>query len=599
MQLTRGFILTTVLGLSHGASVDDCQQSGSFDFVIVGGGTAGVALATRLSQRLPEHCVLVVEAGPDGRNDQRLYVPGLKGSPFGGPLDWSLPTVPQPEANNRIINHNRGKVLGGSSALNLLVWDRATVKEYNAWEELGNPGWNWENMYPAMLKQENFQRQDGLAQYGTDGIAYGGPIQIGMLENPPRHLDAGISALKNLGLDENLESLNGNSIGTMYQPATQRFSNHTRSYSVDYLPGAGPNLIIMFNSTVHKVTLDRNRATGVVLTDGTEIKAKKEVILSGGSLLSPKILELSGIGQKAVLEKAGIKQLVELPGVGENLQDHTRIQTTYELKPEILGADILKYNTTRAAIELDLWKRAQTSLYQYAGSAYGFMKWKQAIGDDSNLLKLAEQSVDKSNPVDQKKLSLLTDTNSGAPDIEIIFSDGYINVRGYPANTTTGYGKQYVSLLAGVMHPFARGSVHINGSDPATKPIIDPRYISTPYDLQALKEVAKFTRKIANTAPYTDVWVKEYDPGNATETDAQWEKYVRDNVSTFFHPMGTCAMLPKKNSGVVDAELRVYGVEGLRVVDASVIPMIISAHIQTAVYGIAERAAEMIASKYQ
>jgi choline dehydrogenase-like flavoprotein len=543
--------------------------------VIVGGGTAGLALATRLSQSLPKDCILVIEAGPDGRNDQRIYIPGLRGSTFGGPLDWSLPTTPQAAASNRTINHNRGRVLGGSSALNLLTWNRATVKEYNAWEELGNPGWNFENMYPAMLRVENFQRQAGEAQYGASGVGYGGPVQIGLIENPPRHVTAGIPALKNLGLTANLESLNGTSIGVMYQPAMQRFSNHTRSYSIDYLPGAGGNLVIRYNSTVHKVKLDRNRATGVLLTNGELIKAKK-----------------------AVLDKAGVKQLIDLPGVGENLQDHLRIQSTYELKPEVLGLDILKYNTTRAAIELDLWKRGMTSLYQYAGSAYGLMKWKQAIGDDSKLRKLAEQSADKSNPVDRKKLSLLLDDNSGAPDIEVIFSDGYISIRGYPANGTAGYGKQYATLLAGVMHPFARGTVHINGSDPATKPLIDPRYMSTPYDLEATKQALMYTRKMANTAPYPDVWVKEFDPGNAVQTDAQFEKYVRDNVFTFYHPLGTCAMLPKKDGGVVDPQLKVYGVEGLRVVDASVIPMIISAHIQTAVYGIAERAAEMIVAKY-
>ena len=479
-----------------------------------------------------------------------------------------------------------------------MVWNRATVKEYNAWEELGNPGWNWKNMYPAMLKAENFQRQAGEAQYGRDGVGRGGPIQIGLVENPPPHFTAGIRTLKNLGLSENLESLNGNNIGAMYQPATQRFSNHTRSYSVEYLPRAGSNLVIRHNTTVHKVELHKSRATGVVLTNGEEIKAKKEVILCGGSLLSPKILELSGIGQKEVLDKAGIEQTIDLAGVGENLQDHLRMQTTYELKPEILGFDILKYNTTRAAIELDLWKRGQTSLYQYVGGLYGFMKWKQAIGDDSKLRKLAEQSANKSNPIDRKKLALLMDDKSGAPDLEVLYSDGYTGIRGYPANGTVGYSKQYVTLFAGVMRPFARGSVHVNGSDPATKPTIDPRYISTPYDLEATKQGVMFTRKMANTAPYPDVWVKEFDPGFAVQTDAQWEQYVRDNVFTFYHPQGTCAMLPKKDGGVVDPKLRVYGVEGLRVVDASVIPMIVSAHPQTAVYGIAERAAEMIMAQY-
>jgi choline dehydrogenase-like flavoprotein len=507
--------------------------------------------------------------------------------------------MPQPAASNRSIVHNRGRVLGGSSALNLLAWNRATVKEYDAWEELGNPGWNFENMYPAMLKAENFQRRDGVAQYGLEGVGYGGPVQTGLVENPPLHVQAGIPTMRGLGIEQNLESLNGSNIGVMYQPAMQRFSNHTRSYSVDYLPVSGNNLVIMYNTTVHRVQLESNRATGVVLVGGRELSAAKEVILSGGSFLSPKILELSGIGQKTVLEKAGINQIIDLPGVGENLQDHLRIQTTYELRPEILGLDILKYNTTRAAIELDLWKRNQTSLYQYAGSSYSFVKWKQVLDDSTKLRELAERSANMSNPVDLAKLTLLTDDASGAPDLEIIFSDGYIGTRGYPANGTTGHGKQYVTLLAGVMHPFARGTVHINGSDPATKPLIDPRYISTPYDLEAAIQAVKLTRKIANTEPYTNVWVKEFDPASATETDEQWEKYVRDNIFTFYHPLGTCAMLPKEDGGVVDPQLRVYGVEGLRVVDASVIPMIVSAHIQTAVYGIAERAAEMITGQYK
>jgi choline dehydrogenase-like flavoprotein len=174
----------------------------------------------------------VIEAGLDGRNDQRIYIPGLRSSTFSGPLDWLLPTVPQPAANNRTVPHNRGRVLGGSSALNLLTWSRATVKEFDAWEELGNPGWNWKNMYPAMLKVENFQRQDGEAQYGDEGVGYGGPVQIGLIENPPLHVSSGPATLENLGIHGNLNSLNGSNIGAMYQPAMQRFSNHTRSYAV-------------------------------------------------------------------------------------------------------------------------------------------------------------------------------------------------------------------------------------------------------------------------------------------------------------------------------------------------------------------------------
>ena len=556
-----------------------------------------------MSQELPHECILLVEAGPDGRNESKIYVPGLRGSTFGSLYDWGLTTTPQAAANNRSITHNRGKVLGGSSALNLLIWNRASSQEYDAWERLGNQGWNWESIFSGMASAENFQRRDGIAQYGKDGVGYGGPVDIALLENPPPHVQACIPTLQSLGLQQNLESLNGDNLGAMYQPVTNRLSNHTRSYSVDYLPGAGRNLVIMPQTSVSKLELNKNKnstkVTGVVLACGKKIQATKEVILSAGSLLSPKILELSGIGRKDVLAKAGIEQKVNLLGVGENLQDHLRIQTTYELQPNITGLDILRYNQTRAAIELDLWRQGQTSLYQYSGSCYGFLKWQQTMVNNTALLHLARSSANPSNAVDRMKLSFLSDPHSRAPDLQVVFGDGYIGTRGYPANTTSGYGKNYATLLAGVMHPFARGSVHISSSNASAKPVIDPKYLNNPFDLEAAKQAAKYLRKMGTTSPFKDLWVEEYDPGFGTQTDEEWEAYVRENVSTFYHPLGTCAMLPKEDGGVVDPKLKVYGVENLRVVDASVIPIMISANIQTAVYGIAERAARLIAAEYR
>ena len=362
---------------------------------------------------------------------------------------------------------------------------------------------------------------------------------------------------------------------------------------------AGPNLVILPNTTVSRLVLSENgtTVTGVELSCGKKISATKEVILSAGSLLSPKILELSGIGREGVLLKAGIKPRVDLPGVGENLQDHLRIQTTYELRPNITGLDILRYNQTRAAAELALWRKGQTSLYQYSGSAYGFLKWPQTSAN-TTLLTLAHSIANTSNPIDRMKLSFLTNPASRVPDLQVVFGDGYIGTRGYPANTTLGYGKSYATLLGVIMHPFARGSVHINSANASSPPVVDPRYLGNAFDLAATIQAARFLRKMGNTSPFKDLWVKEYDPGLETQTDAQWEAYVRENVSTFYHPLGTCAMLPREDGGVVDPELRVYGVRGVRVVDASVIPALISGNIQTAVYGVAERGARIIAKEY-
>ncbi len=174
-------------------------------------------------------------------------------------------------------------------------------------------------------------------------------------------------------------------------------------------------------------------------------------------------------------------------------------------------------------------------------------------------------------------------------------SDGYTGVKGYPAVNTTLYGKGFFSLIAAIMHPFSRGTVHINASNPLGKPLIDPRYLSNEYDLQAAIAAIKKCRQIALTPPIRDVWVSEYEPGlNNVNTDAEWRDFVLNTALTIYHPVGTCSMLPKRDGGVVDSKLKVYGTENLRVVDASIIPVLISAHMQTAVYGIAEMAAEII-----
>jgi len=385
----------------------------------------------------------------------------------------------------------------------------------------------------------------------------------------------------------------------MYSSSSIDPVHYNRSYSANaYLPLAGPRLTIMTDTTVAKINLKRgNReyyATGVTLMNGNVITASQEVILSAGSFQSPGLLELSGIGNKSILAGAGIKQLIDLPGVGENLQDHIRIQTSYQVKENFTSFDILRYNATYAAEQLQLWFDGKYSIYDYTGSGYSFMTWEQAIGNDSALRALAEAAVGSSkHPADTKKLEWMSDYT--VPQLEIIMSDGYTGVKGYPAVGTPLYGKGFFSLLAAVMHPLSRGSVHLNASDPLGKPIIDPNYLSNEYDLQAAIAAVKKCRQIALTPPLRDVWDSEYEPGlDNANTDAEWKDFVLNTSLTIYHPTGTCAMLPRKDGGVVDHKLKVYGTSNLRVVDASIIPVIISAHLQTAVYGIAEMAADMI-----
>lgn len=562
---------------------------------MIGGGTAGLAFASRISVGLPNSTVLVIEAGPDGRQEPGIYIPGRKGSTLGGKYDWNLTTIPQPYANNRTFAQNRGKVLGGSSALNLMTWDRTSVAELDAWEKLGNKGWNWKTLYPAMLKAETFMPSP---EYGTEGVGTSGPIQTLISRIFPKHQSSWIPTLNQLGLVGNKESLNGHPVGVSTQPNNVS-PNYTRSYAPEYLKLAKDNLALKLDTRVTKVNFKDKTATGVTLEDGTEIKARKEVILSAGSFQTPGLLEMSGVGDATLLKKLGIPVVRNLPSVGENLSDHIRIQSSYQLKPEYPSFDVLK-NTTRAAIELAAYNAGQVSLYDYTASGYAYFPWNIVSNDTAARLKTLVQGDTKlTSAVDKvKKGYFNAPQSSTVPQLEVIFSDGYTGLKGYPTVNSSLFGIGTFSLIGVVQHPLSKGNVHISSRNISDKPTINPNYLSHPYDLEAATNLAKFMRTIASTAPLRDVWTEEYEPGKAVQTDEEWKKYALTNTLSIYHPIGTAALLPEKDGGVVDSHLKVYGIKGLRVVDASIIPLLPSAHIQTLVYGIAEKAAQMVIEEH-
>ncbi|KAK3938553.1 GMC oxidoreductase [Diplogelasinospora grovesii] len=532
------------------ASTDD-----SHDHIIVGGGTAGNALATRLSQGLARARILVIEAGPAALDDLDINCPGKRGSTLGGKYDWNLTITPQPGIKNRVMTVNRGKVLGGTSALNVMVWDRAASKEYDSWEDVGNKGWNWKSMISAMNKAENVGGRNSDLYTGSAGGK--GPVHAVINRNHPEHENAWIPTVQALGVPANTESL---------------------GYRCDV-----------------SAELDRP----YTLKQPTRrITARKEVILSAGAIQSPNLLELSGVGQQPVLSAAGIPQIVDLPGVGENYQDHVRVAISYQLEDGLTSGDRLRYDPEFAASEFAKWVNGEMSWHDGVRGGIAFANFKQILpgGDDTALRSLAYDAIGGSHsPLDKKKLQFLDDAS--IPQVELIFSDGYTGLQGYPAVGSPLYGKNSLSFIAGLMHPLSRGSVHVNPANPAGNPIIDPRYLDNEHDVQALIGAVKFCPEIARTEPRKSALLSEYDPGLETvQTDEQWEEFVRSTMLSICHPSNTYAMLPEKDGGVVGEELKVHGTTNLRVVDASVIPVQISAHIQTAVYGIAERAAEMIIS---
>ncbi|GJC87226.1 dehydrogenase citC [Colletotrichum liriopes] len=600
-MLVKSSLALVSAGLVLGAPSSSQPYGDAYDYVIVGGGTAGVAVAARLSEGLPASKILLIEAGPAVWDEPKINIPGMKGSTLATKYDWNFTTVPQPNVNSRSFTVNRGKVLGGSSALNLMSYDRAAVAEYDSWEALGNPGWNWETMIAAMKKSENFTGIN-TDTYGSEGVGDSGPVKAVINRIIPEHQNTWIPTMNSLGIKTNPESLGGNPLGVMYQPSSIDPTHYNRSYSANaYVPIAGSNLVILPDTTVTKVNLEKvaanstqQRASGVTLQDGTVIQARKEVILSAGSIQSPGLLELSGIGQPSVLNASGIEQVIDLPGVGENLQDHLRIQSSYQLKPNYTSFDILRSNATFAAEQLALWNAGEVSLYDYTGSGYTFSTWAQALGNDSRMVALAKEAAGEDpSIVDQQKLDFMSDPS--IPQLEVIFSDGYTGVKGYPASTSPLFGKGFFTLIAAIMHPMSRGSIHINPSNTTGKPIINPNYFAHEHDLEAAIQAIKYCRKIAQTEPMRSTWESEYEPGlDVVQTDEQWKQFALNTTLSIFHPVGTCSMLPKQDGGVVDANLKVYGTSNLRVVDASVIPLLISAHVQTAVYGIAEIAAERI-----
>ena len=593
--------------IAHAAPArHEVNVQGTYDFIVVGGGTAGNAFAARLGQRMPESTILVIEAGLSAPDEDRINIPGLKGSTLGTKYDWNFTSIPQPQLNNRVITQSRGKVLGGTSAINLMIWDRGSKAEYDAWEELGNPGWDWNRMIAAMNKAENFSSYDREDYTGIAGFGVEGPINAVVNKYTPAHQDTWLPTFANLHVNQNTAWLGGENVGAAYHSSTIDPSNYTRSYSaVEYLHIAGPNVRIVTGAEVAKVNLDEEDgeyvATGVTLVNGTVIMACREVIVSAGTLKSPPLLEHSGIGNTSMLQKAGVKVLIDLPGVGENLQDHPRIQAAYQLKDDYTSFDRLKYDTEYAAKQRKLYDINELSAYDYAASAYSYQNWSSILGQDkeTELVEKAKRVVAEYNSVvDNKKLQWLTDSKLSAsvPEAEFLLSDGYSGLKGYPKPGDPVYGKGFTTVFAALMHPLARGYVHINSSDSTAQPVYDPAFASNEYDLKALVELSKYIRRIATTAPFSSIWVDEYEPGLEVDSDEEWENFVKNNVNTFYHPVGTCAMLPRKNGGVVDSELKVYGTRNLRVVDASVIPVLVSAHPQTGIYGIAERAAMLISS---
>ncbi len=528
----------------------------TYDYVIVGAGTAGCLLANRLSAD-PKTRVLLLEAG--GKDNYHwVHIPVgylyLMGNPR---ADWGYKTAEEPGLNGRALNYPRGRMLGGCSSINGMIYMRGQARDYDIWRQLGNQGWSWDDVLPYFKKHQDQMAVDRSSFEGLHES--GGEWRIEQPRIRWKILDAFRDAAAEAGIPKTEDFNRGNNEGCGYFHVNQKSGVRWNTSKAFLRPALNrQNLTIHTHATARWLTLDGKRVTGIAYDhDGTERRAKanREVILAAGSIGSPQIMQVSGIGPASVLNKVGVTVLHDLPGVGGNLQDHLQVRCAYKVS----GVETMneRYQS---------WIRRAGFALEYALMRRGPMTMAP-----SQLGAFAKSDASRETPNLQFHIQPLTLPKFGEP------------LDPFPAFTASVCN----------LRPTSRGHVHIVSPDPNVHPEIRPNYLATEDDRRVAADAIRLTRRIVSMPSLQRYRPEEFRPGPNIVTDDDLARAAGDIATTIFHPVSTCKMGTDADA-VVSPRLKVHGLEGLRVADASIMPTITSGNTNSPTLMIAEKAAAMI-----